>query len=193
MKLFRRRKLLVDGNLQFRIIAASLCYVAFYVFMMAAATFIPLIFEMRSLDPNSHRAYLLANSFIYLHRHVWHIALLVLLAVCIHSLLLSHKVAGPLYRFRHIFRALAAGTVPSRKQLRKGDYLQSEMKLINEMLDSLRSRASGLQETQKAIGDAVSGVAKRSRELSDKELTSLVEKLDAQVKRFAEQALCIDK
>ena len=193
MRRLRRRKFLVDGSLQLRLISVSVGYVAFYVFMIAAATFVPLIYEMRSLNPNSNRAYLLANSFIFLHRHVWPITLLVLAAVILHSLVISHKVAGPLYRFRRIFSELAAGKVPGQQRLRKGDYLQHEMKLINEMLHNLQSRASHLEEVQKAIANSISGIVRKSHDLSDQELTSLAEDLDAQGKRLAEQTLFSNK
>ena len=193
MRRLRRRKYLVDGSLQLRLIGLSAGYVAFYVFVMAAATFVPLIYEMRSLNPNSNQAYLLANSFIYLHRHVWPITLLVLAAVILHSLVISHRVAGPLYRFRRIFSELAAGKVPGQQRLRRGDYLQHEMKLINEMLHNLQSRASHLQEIQMAIANSISGIARKTHDLSDQELTLLAEDLDAQGKRLAEQILLSDR
>jgi methyl-accepting chemotaxis protein len=188
MKYFRRRRFLIDRNLQIRFIAASLGYVAFYIFVMAAATFIPLIFLLRNAKPESHIAYLLANNLIYLHRHVWPIALLVLVLVSVHSLWLSHRVAGPLYRFRKIFQSLAAGKIPDQQQLRKKDYLQPEMKLINEMLQNLQSRTAGLQEAQKAIADSISGVVRRSRIMSDSELTALVEDLENQGKQLEKHA-----
>jgi hypothetical protein len=192
MRLFRRRRFIVDGHLQLRLIAASLGYVAFYIIMMAVSTFIPLVIEMRSANPNSHRAYLLANSFIYLHRHIWPVALIVLGAVSAHSLLFSHKVAGPLYRFRQIFRALGAGKVPGQQRLRKGDYLKPEMKLINEMLYTLQIKTTELQEAQTAIAKSIACVVQKSKALSDKELILLVEDLDAQGKRLAEHVLRID-
>jgi methyl-accepting chemotaxis protein len=188
MNHFRRRRFLIDRSLQIRFIAASLGYVAFYIFVMAAATFIPLVFLLRTAKPESHMAYLLANNLIYLHRHVWPIALLVLVLVSVHSLWLSHKVAGPLFRFRRIFQALAAGKLPSPQRLRKRDYLQSEMKLINEMLQGLQSRTTDLQEAQKALAEAISGVVGRSRAISDSELTALVKDLEDQGKQLEKHA-----
>ena len=193
MKLFRRRRLLVNRHFQFRFIAASLGYVAFYIGVMAVATFVPLIIEMRSANSNSHRAYMLANCFLYLHRYVWPIALIVLATIGLHSLWFSHKVAGPLYRFRRILQSLAGGKIPRRQQLRKGDYLQSEMNLINEMLDSLRSRITSLQDTQGAMASCVAGIVQRGRFLPDRELVSLVEELEAQGKRLAELVPIVEK
>jgi hypothetical protein len=188
MKHMRRRRFLIDRSLQIRFVAASLGYVAFYVLVTAAATFVPLIFLLRATKPESNMAYLLANNLIYLHQHVWPIALLVLVLVSLHSLWLSHKVAGPLFRFRRIFQALAAGKIPSPQHLRKGDYLQPEMKLINEMLHGLQTRTTDLQESQKALADAISGVVRRSCALSDSELTTLVEDLENQGKRIEKHA-----
>ncbi len=188
MKRFRRRRFLIDRSLQFRFIAASLGYVAFYIVMMAVATFIPLVFELNAADPNSHQAYLVANNFIYLHRHVWPIALLVLIVVSLHSLWLSHKVAGPLFRFRKIFQALAGGKLPREQQLRKRDFLQPEMKMINGMLRDLQAKMASLQETQKAIANSISGVVRRSQALRDSELSILVGDLETQGKQLEKHA-----
>lgn len=157
------------------------------------ATFVPIFMEMRSAYPGSYRSYLLANNFLSLHQYIWPAALMIMVFVSIHALFFSHKMAGPMYRFRQVFLALTAGKVPSQQRLRKGDYLQSEMKLINEMLDSLRSKITNIQETQKAIAGSIAGIVQRSHALSDKELTLLVEDLDTQGKRLAEYVLLIEK
>ena len=192
MKRARRHKYLIDGKLQLRLTAVALAYVAFYIVMMIAAIFVPLIFELRAADPNSHQAYLLAKNFIYLHGHIWPIVLLVMAIVCLHSLWFTHKVAGPLYRFRQIFLAIADGKVPGQQRLRKRDYLQPEMKLINKMLWGLREKEANLRDTQKAIANSIAGIAQRNRALSDKELALLVENLEIQGKRLAENVLPID-
>jgi methyl-accepting chemotaxis protein len=193
VRLFRRRNFLVDKNLQFRIIAASLGYVAFYIVMLSVVTFVPIFMEMRSAYPGSYRAYLLANSFLYLHRHMWPAVLFIMIAVCIHALFFSHRMAGPMYRFRQIFKALTAGKVPGQQRLRKGDYLQAEMALINEMLSSLQSKISQIQETQKAVAASIAGIVQRSHALPDRELGLLVEELEVQGKRLAEDVLLIEK
>jgi hypothetical protein len=188
MKFFRRRRYLVYGNLQIRLVAVSMGYVAFYVAVMAIATLAPLIFELKAVNSDSHRAYLLANSFLYLHRHIWPIALLILIPVGLHALLFSHKVAGPLYRFRQIFLALADGILPGPQRIRKRDYLQPEMKLINDILDSLRRKAADLQETQRAIAGSISEIAQKTRTSSDSELAALVRNLEAQGERLEKDA-----
>jgi len=161
--------------------------------MMAVVTFIPLFIEMRTVYPGSFRAYSLANSFLYLHQHIWPAAVMIMLAVCIHALFFSHRIAGPMYRFKQVFLSLKAGKVPGPQRLRKSDFLKAEMKLINEMLDSLQSKTIHLQETQKAIADSIAAIAQRSRALSDRELALLVEDLDDKGKRLAEDILLIEK
>jgi methyl-accepting chemotaxis protein len=190
---FRRRRFLIDGRLQFKLIAASIGYVAFYVVMMAVAIFAPLMFKLNHADPNSNQAYQLADQFIYLHGHIWPVSLMVLVLVSLHSLWVSHKVAGPLYRFRQIFLSLAAGKLPSQQHLRKRDYLQNEMKMINEALESLRIQASNMQKSHDAIAVAISKVAQRSWALSDQELTLLVADLESQGLRLKKQNLLLCK
>jgi methyl-accepting chemotaxis protein len=119
--------------------------------------------------------------------------LFIMIAVCVHALFFSHRMAGPMYRFRQIFKALTAGKVPGQQRLRKGDYLQAEMALINEMLSSLQSKISQIQETQKAVAASIAGIVQRSHALPDRELGLLVEELEVQGKRLAEDVLLIEK
>ncbi len=188
MRLFRRRKFILDKKLQLGLLLASLCYVAFYVTATGAALFLPVIFELRASNPTSPQAYLLANNFLYLHGHFWPVALLSLVAVTLHSVLLTQKVAGPLYRFRRIFAALKNGTVPASQRLRRGDFLQNEMRLINEMLDSFRSKVVDVQEAQASLNRSLDDIARRTAVCSDGELKLLVQDLAAQGERLAKLA-----
>ena len=193
MRLFRRRKFILDKKLQLGLLVASLCYVAFYLIATGAALFLPVILELRASNPDSSQAYVLAKSFLYLHGHFWPVALLSLVAVALHSVLLTHKVAGPLYRFRRIFAALKNGTVPGPQRLRRGDFLETEMQLINEMLESFRSRLVDAQEAQAALNRSLADIARRTAVCSDEELKSLVRDLEAQGERFARLALFLEK
>ena len=50
----------------------------------------------------------------------------------------THKVVGPLYRFRVYLSELGAGSKPEPCRLRQGDELQDFCELLNRVTDPLR-------------------------------------------------------
>lgn len=54
----------------------------------------------------------------------------------------SHRLVGPLVRFRKVVKAITAGEELTTIQLRKGDYLQDLKDEFNEMLKVLEARGA---------------------------------------------------
>lgn len=75
----------------------------------------------------------IASSFFY------KIAIYLLLVVII-SAILSHKMAGPVYRFEQTCKAIAKGDFSQRVHLRKGDQLVELQDEFNNMMDEVEKR-----------------------------------------------------
>ncbi len=67
------------------------------------------------------------------------IAIYVLLVVII-SAILSHRMAGPVYRFEQTCKAIAKGDFSQRVHLRKGDHFTELQDEFNHMMDVIESR-----------------------------------------------------
>ncbi|MBP5430322.1 MAG: hypothetical protein J6Y25_05555 [Elusimicrobiaceae bacterium] len=63
-----------------------------------------------------------------------------ILFVIIISAILSHKMAGPVYRFEQTCKAIAKGDFSQRVHLRKGDRLQELQEEFNKMMDVVEER-----------------------------------------------------
>ena len=63
-----------------------------------------------------------------------------ILFVIIISAILSHKMAGPVYRFEQTCKAIAKGDFSQRVHLRKGDRLQELQVEFNKMMDVVEER-----------------------------------------------------
>lgn len=61
------------------------------------------------------------------------------------SIFLSHKIAGPLYRFQRIFEGMARGDLSARCHLRKFDEAKSVAESFNQALESLDSSLTRCQ------------------------------------------------
>lgn len=66
--------------------------------------------------------------------------LLLGIAVSVVSLFLSHRIAGPLYRFEKSMEEITRGNLSLRIRLRKNDEGQEVAGLMNTMLDTLTER-----------------------------------------------------
>lgn len=58
------------------------------------------------------------------------------------AVLFTHRIVGPLYRFRQILKAVAAGEEVALIRLRKKDFLMEMKDDFNEMLRSLEERGA---------------------------------------------------
>lgn len=152
---FFKRKYIVDPKLQITILVSSLGYVVFFMIILAVALFMPLLMQMNQLHPNAWRSSEAAKHLVYLHQWLWPACLIGLIIVAIHSIGVSHRIAGPLYRFRNVFAAMGDGVIPKPTRLRKGDLLHSEMDAVNDMLESLRSRIRDIEHAQRSLSDTI--------------------------------------
>lgn len=81
------------------------------------------------------------------------------LAAAAVTLFVSHKIAGPLYRFKQTFKDLASGNFGNQVRLRKGDQLVEVASEFNQMITSVRGQILATRsniESAKADLDAIS-------------------------------------
>jgi methyl-accepting chemotaxis protein len=134
----RRRFILLD--FQNRMLLFTFLYFVVTVVIFAAVLFIPLMrgLEIEGLSPEQRG--IVAGEFLSLHYRFWPAIPFVLILLGAHSIIVSHRVAGPLHRFRKIFREVTDGDLTGTVRLRKNDYLKDDAELLSIMIDSLRSR-----------------------------------------------------
>jgi methyl-accepting chemotaxis protein len=178
-RILKRRSFVVYRKLQITLVIMSFSYVILFCVVMGAYLFIPLMMELDNSDMGSAGALLATNRILYLHEKFWPALLLSLFVIGCHSIFISHKIAGPLYRFNLIFKAIKEGTVPAPIRLRRGDYLHREMENINQMLEGLRDKLTELQETQAHLNRSIikcnDTVSHSSKNELIKEIEDLVE------------------
>ncbi|MCA9601206.1 MAG: methyl-accepting chemotaxis protein [Polyangiales bacterium] len=56
------------------------------------------------------------------------------------GIVITHKMAGPVFKMKRLLREVAAGDLSRKPGLRKGDELQSLFQTFSEMVDALRER-----------------------------------------------------
>ena len=66
-------------------------------------------------------------------------------------LLLSHKIAGPLYRLEKTAQAITSGKLDFQVKLRSGDELQAFARTMDEMVKELRIRATEIRDQNQKL------------------------------------------
>ena len=133
---FNRRTIFIKKNLQIRymmlMIMSVLCGLAIMTFELTA-TLNDLFDKYPVLVQPSYDQFLpVAASFFY------KIAIYLLFVVII-SAILSHKMAGPVYRFEQTCKAIAKGDYSQRVHLRKGDQMMELQDEFNKMMDHIEA------------------------------------------------------
>lgn len=134
---FQRRTIFIKKSLQLRymvlIVSCVLCGLAIMTLELAA-TLNDLFDAYPVLMQPLYDEFLpIVSSFFY------KIAIYVLLVVLV-SALVSHKMAGPVYRFEQTCKAIAKGDFSQRVHLRKGDRLIELQDEFNKMMDVVENR-----------------------------------------------------
>ncbi len=145
MKPFRRTRFLID-EFQTQILSLHLVYFLALILIFLSSVFLPLIFRLGSSALPFDERHAVADQFLSLHAHLWPAVLVLFFLLSAHSVFVSHRIAGPLVRFRQILAAGAAGDLSVRLTLRKKDYLVKEAAMIEEMITALRGKIGRVKE-----------------------------------------------
>ena len=132
---FKRRTIFIKKNLQLRymmIILSVLCGLAIMTFEITAT--LNDLFDAYPVlvQPIYDQFIPIAAGFFY------KIAIYLLFVVLI-SAILSHKMAGPVYHFERVCKAIAKGDYSQRVHLRKGDQLTDLQEDFNAMMDRVEA------------------------------------------------------
>ncbi|MHC5066219.1 MAG: hypothetical protein ACYTG5_19850 [Planctomycetota bacterium] len=169
-RFFRRRRYIVDRDLQFGLIRAHLILFGTALGFLAAGIFAPLVTELNSSSRPEQEMLTAASMMLYMHERLWLLFALTAIFLMLGLLRLSHKIAGPLYRFRSVVSQAKAGVPPGDIRLRRGDFLHKEAEqlslLIGDMTlhaDLLRRTGEGLKEIESKLC-GLPGLQSRDRE-----------------------------
>ncbi len=133
---FKRRTIFIKKNLQVRymmlIVLSVLCGLAIMTFELTAT--LDELFDAYPVlvQPIYDEFLPIAAGFFY------KIAIYLLFVVLI-SAILSHKMAGPVYRFEQTCKAIAKGDFSQRVRLRQGDQLTELQEEFNKMMDRVEA------------------------------------------------------
>ncbi len=151
-KIFRKQ-IFVD-RLQYKFLAIIVIYILLAITLSAFLVFLPSILQMSSSEINEQQ-YQAARELLLLHKRFWPAILSVTLLISAHSIFIFHRVFGPLYSFRSVFKKVAEGNLSVITRIRKNDFLHTEEIAIREMITSLKTTISIAKQDHAHLRSAI--------------------------------------
>lgn len=140
---FRRRVYLIDRRLQLRFTMLVVALILVYSVFLGGATYLNYRISSIAFDTTAIYSVDVEEAIKAEGRRtvVTTIGFLVVngIVVGLVFILLTHKVAGPLYRMRMHIGEIRDGKIPSKMRLRKDDELSGLAGALNEMTATLRA------------------------------------------------------
>jgi methyl-accepting chemotaxis protein len=191
---FKRRHLIVD-RFQYRLVAISVVHFGLVLLIFLVAMLLPLMLQLDDPSATYLEKQQVADVLLFFNEQLWLPLAAVFLLLTVHSLFVSHRIAGPLYRFRMVFKAMAGGDLAIRANIRKHDYLHPHARALNEMIEALETRIRGLddqtlhlKEGAAQLKEAVSSGAKVEAQRALERVESQLEVLKGQLAHFAKKS-----
>ena len=185
--IWRRRSFIMNRDFQLKLLFASLLYVCLCLAVLGAGLFIPLFTELDQSGATPLKLRQAANMVLYLHENFWPAVLLSLVLIGFLSIRTSHRIAGPLYRIILVLESLKKGTLPKPVHRRKGDHLEAEINITNQMIEGLRIHAGEIQKAQADLNNAIDACSKVIGQASSEELTNRMKDVSEKRDRLEEK------
>lgn len=139
----KRRILVVDG-FQAQWVLTLLVWVAALLVWFVALILGPVAWQVSS-GAATQQDLETASALLALHDRLWLPVIALFLGMTLVVIKLTHRVAGPLYRFRQVFAEMAKGNLAASAKIRERDYLHQESKALQSALDSVAGRVKHAQ------------------------------------------------
>ena len=175
-----KRKRILIGDLQYRLLAVNLLYFAVILVLFAAILFGPLVWQLGSSNLSPAERDQAATQLLSLHARVWPPLLALLVFLAVHSVYVSHRIAGPLYQFRRLLQAVKDGNLTVRARIRDKDYLESEATVINELIGALSTRIRGIEEQAVEVREGLDKLRRAADRGSREDLSENIRSLRKQ-------------
>lgn len=182
MGLFRRKKLYVHP-IQKRYAFFTAILLITYTFLIVLALFVPPAIKLISGSSLEDKAEA-ARQYIVLGERVWPAIAISISILAIISIYITHKLAGPIYRFEKTVKDLINGDLSVRIRLRKKDDLKELANLFNQLLGNIDKSLMDIKKREVEIG---ADLAKTANGLSNnKELISRLEAISKKNREIIE-------
>lgn len=170
---FWRRRFIVDWKLQGSLCAHGLLYGGLVLVAVSSGIFVPLLW---SLSGSTVGVGLEDQAIVmlYMHDRFWSLAFLCFVIIVLGAIKFSHRIAGPLVRYKRNLRLIARGKLPTPLRTRANDYLKEEVACLNEAVAGITLRLDAIHAAQVAVQREIEAAVARTPRQSLAQLEPLL-------------------
>ncbi len=175
---FKRRKVLVDRKLQVGISATVVLLVAsYFVFFCVLTAFLPSLLASSEVEVGD-RVAKISTTVVETFRRIFLPLILTFVFLALHVIVLTHRMAGPAFRFRKAMGSIRDGDLTGEIHLREGDFMTDLADEINETTMKLRQDLSEARVAADALAEGSRALASRSTGPAADQANDLAEKAE---------------
>ena len=156
MSPFRRRKFFIHP-IQKRYAFLTAILLIAYTFLIVLTLFIPPAITLISGSPIEEKAQA-AMQYIVLGERLWPAIAISISVLAVISVYITHKLAGPIYRFEKTAKDVIGGDLSVRIRLRKGDDLKELANLLNQLLGNIDKSMMNIKRMEGDVGTDLPGI-----------------------------------
>jgi hypothetical protein len=173
---YKRRKVVVDRKMQIglsvTVIVVLSCYLLLFCLIAVYSPFATLLTGAATEERLIHAT----NQIAYFVKHFLLPIGLTFACLALHCVLLTHRIAGPAYRFRKTFESARERDLSVDIHLRRGDYMTDLAEVYNGMMGGIRRDLAEARKEVAALAEAARDVAVRTAGPSAERATEIVER-----------------
>ncbi len=171
---YKRRQVFVDWQLQVNYVGVYLSVTALLVVGFAALNYVFASFYERAIEVQRQQPLGEHNDMFLLATLNVVFLLLLVIGMAVHAIIQSHRIAGPVYRFRRALHALRGRDYDFYVQLRSKDYLKDLAEQVNGLTTAMKAKdlviadaALALEQVAKDHPDAAEALGPVTANLCD--------------------------
>ncbi len=175
----RRRKFLVDKKVQVKYATFIVVLLFVYTLVLLSVIFAPHAMVLFSDTPPPEQA-AAAEVVLLLNSYIWPWVILLMILCGVYSIFITHKIAGPVFVFNRMTKAIGRGDFSLRANLRDGDDLLDLAENLNQMADSLEMDMKEIEAEHKKIAACCTGMEAllQSGETKEEDVRELFETIN---------------
>ena len=187
MAKYKRRNYFIDKQFQTKYIILSIVMLLIYTLLFAVVLFAPFALQLSSDAPLAEQT-AAARTLLTLHGSVWPALGIVILIMSSLSIFITHRVAGPVYRFKKVLAEISGGNLDISVKLRDKDDLKDLAEEFNLVIGDLRRFVKALQEDYETLSSCISELEDKieNNQISNETGRELIGKMQASRENIAQ-------
>lgn len=187
MAKFKRKRYFIDKQLQTKYIVLTIMLLLIYTFLFVVILIFPYVIPL-TFDSPVEEQVKAARMLLTLHKAIWPALGAVMLIMGTASIFITHKIAGPVYRFKRVLAEISSGNLNISIKLRDKDDLKDLAEDFNLVIGELRDFVKTLQGDHETMSLCIKKLEDQieNNQISDEAGRELIEKMQANRERITQ-------